>query len=180
MSKRRSLKQIKADRLMEVVYSFFLRTGWPEAVVTQAQGGWGTGYKEFRVKGISTHLEKEQGMAMEEALTLAGHEKRCLQYLMITSMYWGENCCFFYNFFKSFLHVWESGNNHRQLCWVFVSKWSRKWKKDNLQYAFICIIWSAYYGMLFKDRVTPCPCQKCSVMQHSSGMQDLLRRLCAM
>ncbi len=27
MSKRRSLKQIKADRLMEVVYSFFLRTG---------------------------------------------------------------------------------------------------------------------------------------------------------
>lgn len=27
MSRRRSLKQIKADRLMEVVYSFLLRTG---------------------------------------------------------------------------------------------------------------------------------------------------------
>ena len=58
MSKRRSLKQIKADRLMEEVYSFFLRTGWPEALITQTQGGWSTGCQSLLGQGHFNQARK--------------------------------------------------------------------------------------------------------------------------
>lgn len=71
MSKRTSLKQIKAVRLMEVVYSFFLRTVWPEALVVRAHRGWGPGSKVYRVEGISPHPEET-----DQVMTLAGHEAK--------------------------------------------------------------------------------------------------------
>lgn len=79
MSKRASLKQITAVRLMEVVYSFFMRTEWPEALVVRAHRGWGPGSKVYRVEGISPHPQET-----DQVLTLAGHEaKHHLHSLMI-------------------------------------------------------------------------------------------------
>lgn len=68
---------------------------------------------------------------------------------------------------------------------MFDNKWSGKWKQDKTCYLpAVAIVWSACYGELFMDGVIPCPLYKndatgspvCSVMQHSGGMQNSLRR----
>lgn len=59
---------------------------------------------------------------------------------------------------ESFLHVWEWGNNLKTII-EYVWQWMVREIKSgqNLQGAFVAIVWSAYYGELFMDGVTPCP-----------------------
>lgn len=149
MSKRRSLKQIKADRLMEEVYSVFLRTGWPEALITQSQGGWSTGCQSLLGQVHFNPGRKWNGLGGRHDLGRTWNEMQLLAALNDYQPVVRQELLLF---------LCQSRNDHKtmvQCVWVqMLRKMNSRW---NLQYAFVAIVWSAYYGKLFKDGVTPCP-----------------------